>query len=100
MLDDDEVMFEDPLSEVVESDLDAGVLAPKPGALQVAVFSSGWGDGVYPTWLGMAADGSVAVAVVDLLIFTGPFTSSEDESEPAGSPAGRCGFWTRLLRRS
>jgi len=122
VLNDDEGMLEDPLSEAVESDLDAGVLAPRPGALPVAVFSSGWGDGLYPTWLGLAADGSVAVAMVDLLIFTDPFTSPEDdgdgddghgddddgdddesgedeEDEDEEPSADRGGFWGRLLGR-
>ncbi len=100
VLDDDEGMLEDPLSVAVfESDLDAGVVAPRPGALPVAVFSSGWGDGVYPTWLGLAADGSVAVAMVDLMVLNDPFASPEDELETAAPSPGRGGFWTRLLGR-
>lgn len=102
VLDDDEGMLEDPLSVMVfESDLDAGVAAPRPGALPVAVFSSGWGDGVYPTWLGLAADGSVAVAVamVDLMVLNDPFAVPADEFEAAAPPTGRDGFWTRLLGR-
>ncbi|WP_229795906.1 DUF4241 domain-containing protein, partial [Saccharothrix coeruleofusca] len=43
------------------------VADPVSGAALVA-FGSGWGDGSYPTWVGRAADGSVACFVVDLLV--------------------------------
>ncbi|MFD4371773.1 DUF4241 domain-containing protein [Streptomyces sp. NPDC058486] len=32
----------------------------------IAVFASGWGDGLYPTWTGRDADGEVACFVTDL----------------------------------
>lgn len=33
--------------------------------LNVVAFPSGWGDGVYPTWIGRAEDGSVVSVVTD-----------------------------------
>lgn len=92
--------------------VDAGVAAPKPGSLPIALFRSGWGDGVHPTWLGLAADGSVAVAMVDLMVLSDPCASPEeepgvesdepdepDEPEAVGAPPGNGGFWSRLLGR-
>ncbi|MFF2773625.1 DUF4241 domain-containing protein [Streptomyces sp. NPDC058052] len=35
----------------------------------IAVFASGWGDGLYPTWVGRDADGEAACFVVDLRPF-------------------------------
>lgn len=31
-------------------------------------FSSGWGDGAYPTWIGRTADGEVACFIADMLV--------------------------------
>jgi hypothetical protein len=37
----------------------------------VISFSSGWGDGAYPTWLGRAEDGQVACFIADMLVLDG-----------------------------
>jgi hypothetical protein len=50
----------------------------------VATFASGWGDGRYPTWFGLAADGSVSVVMADFFVFTDPFPEDDD---PADAPA-------------
>ena len=39
-----------------------------PGGDMVA-WSSGWGDGVYPTWIGRDASGAVTCFVADMLLF-------------------------------
>lgn len=43
---------------------------PASGA-NVIAFSSGWGDGRYPVWIGRAADGSVACFVADMQLLAG-----------------------------
>lgn len=59
---------EDPFDEP-EDDL---IHTPKPvSGANVIAFSSGWGDGAYPTWVGLAEDGAVAAFVVDLLVVRG-----------------------------
>lgn len=45
----------------------AELVDPESGANLIA-FSSGWGDGSYPTWIGRTADGRVACFVADMLI--------------------------------
>ncbi|MEU9256249.1 DUF4241 domain-containing protein [Streptomyces sp. NPDC048270] len=39
-----------------------------PGGHQAAVFQSGWGDGVYPTWTGRDADGGVTCFLTDFFV--------------------------------
>lgn len=38
------------------------------GSHNVAVFSSGWGDGAYPTWVGYTAQGAVACFVTEFFV--------------------------------
>jgi len=38
----------------------------------VIIVSSGWGDGVYPTFVGRAADGQVTAFVTDFMVIPGP----------------------------
>lgn len=50
-------MLEDPISHALFSGRQAAgaaLVAPEADAPPVAVFSSRWGDGLYPTWLGHA----------------------------------------------
>jgi len=56
----------------VDVDLDGGieVTDPQSGANAFA-FSSGWGDGDYPVWVGRTAAGEVACFVADLLVVAG-----------------------------
>jgi hypothetical protein len=55
-------------------DLDIGiggaaeVDVPKAGG-NILAFSSGWGDGSYPTWVGRTASGQVACFVADMQLF-------------------------------
>lgn len=73
-------MLEDPLSEGLEhSTHDAVVGSPAPGAPAVAMFTSGWGDGAYPTWFGIDGDGHVSVVVTDFLV--------NSEAPPVDPPA-------------
>lgn len=56
----------------------AQVADPASGATLVG-FSSGWGDGAYPTWIGRTAGGAVACFVADFLVL--------DDAEPAPAVA-------------
>ncbi|MGG5259103.1 DUF4241 domain-containing protein [Phycicoccus avicenniae] len=89
VLAEDEGMLEDPLSQRLFEDgigtRSAAVAAPEPGAEPVAICSSGWGDGVYPTWLGSDASGIVVVAVTDFLLTGDPYASSP-EDQPQDPP--------------
>lgn len=38
------------------------------GGHAFVLFSSGWGDGAYPSWFGLAEDGSVATLLTDLRV--------------------------------
>jgi hypothetical protein len=66
----------EPMTAIVEKSLDtlfdvdgrsAELTDPESGANLIA-FSSGWGDGAYPTWLGRTANGEVACFVADMLV--------------------------------
>lgn len=75
---EDAGMLEDPLSTALEqSPLQAVVAAPAPDAPDVAVFTSGWGDGMYPTWFGHAEDGTVVLVMTDFLLAADPFTEPQ-----------------------
>ncbi|MET9226538.1 DUF4241 domain-containing protein [Lentzea sp. NPDC003310] len=63
----DEDGFEDLLIDPLGDDDLAVVTDPESGATLVA-YSSGWGDGSYPTWIGRTATGEVACFVSDMLI--------------------------------
>lgn len=39
------------------------------GADEMIVWSSGWGDGCYPTWIGRDQDGAVTCFIADMLLF-------------------------------
>ncbi|NMO52740.1 DUF4241 domain-containing protein [Actinoplanes sp. TBRC 11911] len=44
----------------------------EPTGANVIVVSSGWGDGVYPTFVGRAADGQVTAFVTDFMVIPAP----------------------------
>jgi hypothetical protein len=46
----------------------ANVTVQTEPAANVVAFSSGWGDGAYPTWIGRTGAGRVACFVADLLV--------------------------------
>jgi hypothetical protein len=46
----------------------------------MAAWSSGWGDGVYPTWIGYDATGGLVCFVADMLLFPAG-DDEEDEDE-------------------
>lgn len=80
-------MLEDPVSKALFSDgigtRSAIVIAPEVGADPVAVCSSGWGDGQYPTWLGINSAGNVLVAVTDFLLTGDPYAAPLPEDHSA-----------------
>lgn len=91
-------MLDDSLSKALFADgvgtRSAVVLPAEDGAEPVAACSSGWGDGAYPTWLGLDADGDVTVAVTDFLLTGDPYAAP---AEPAAeAPPAR---EKSLLRR-
>jgi len=47
------------------------VTAPDSGH-NLAAFSSGWGDGAYPTWIGRSAAGEVTCYLTDFFVVPGP----------------------------
>lgn len=58
------------------------------GAANVAMFSSGWGDGLYCTYWGLAADGAVVELVTDFEVLVGPLW--ERVELPLPLPFGAC----------
>lgn len=62
-------MLQDPLSTALFSSTNqAALAAPAEGTQPVAILMTGWGDGVYPTWLGIDEVGNVSLAIVDFLL--------------------------------
>ncbi|MFD2415316.1 DUF4241 domain-containing protein [Amycolatopsis pigmentata] len=53
-------------------------LTDEEGRPLVVAFSSGGGDGHYPTWVGRTADGEVACFLTDFFVLTGHESSSSD----------------------
>lgn len=89
--------LEDPLSEALEdSSHDAVVGQAAPGAPAVAVFSSGWGDGAYPTWFGIDGDDEVSIVVTDFLVNSEAPPVAPPPPAPSPDEPGLLG---RLLRR-
>jgi hypothetical protein len=84
-------MLDDPVSKALFSDgigtRSAVLVAPTAGATPVAVCCSGWGDGSYPTWLGVSDSGSVMVAVTDFLLTGDPYAAPLPPEQPAVAPA-------------
>lgn len=103
VLAEDAGMLEDPVSAALFADSvgtrSAVLVAPAEGAAPVAVCSSGWGDGVYPTWLGTDGAGAVVVAVTDFLLVGDPYAAPvQPEAEPLDAEAGaRPGLLRRLF---
>lgn len=85
-------MLEDPVSSALFADgvgsRNGVVVAPEEGATPIAVCSSGWGDGSYPTWLGVDAAGNVMLAVADFLLTVDPYVAPlpPPEEPPPGRP--------------
>lgn len=103
VLAEDAGMLEDPISAALFADSvgtrSAAVVAPADGAAPVAVCSSGWGDGVYPTWLGVDEAGAVVVAVTDFLLVGDPYATHVGTAPEPTEPAveARPGLLRRLF---
>ncbi|MCO5967416.1 DUF4241 domain-containing protein [Actinoallomurus soli] len=67
-----------------------GTLTDEEGRPRLVVFSSGDGDGHYPTWVGRTADGEVACFITDFFILTDDEDdeAGEDDKTPPGDRAG------------
>lgn len=95
-------MLEDPVSRALFSSAPAAgaaVVSPEAGAKEIAIFSSGWGDGFYPTWLGMTGNGEVAVAITDFLLTSDPYAPNQAADRPAPVAVTRVSRWRKLFRR-
>jgi hypothetical protein len=68
MMRDDDGMLEDPVSEAIESETPGRALVEFAPGHWAAVCSSGWGDGYYPVWIGLGADGTPVRLVTDFLL--------------------------------
>lgn len=53
--------------DAIGSGADA-VKVTAPGGHEIVAFSSGWGDGAYPTWVGRTGDGHVACFVTEFAV--------------------------------
>jgi hypothetical protein len=83
----DDGMLEDPVSEAIDSTpFEAAVASPREGGPALAAFRAGWGDGTYPTWFGLSADGSASVALTDFLLFADPWQPGDAPAETALAP--------------
>ena len=93
-------MLEDPISRALLDDKvgtdSAAIVAPEEGALPVAVFSSGWGDGSYPTWLGLSGRRDVVGAVPDVLHTAEPYATPEVPAAAAAPPTPQS-RWKKLF---
>jgi hypothetical protein len=96
-------MLEDPLSAArFWAAEEAAIAEPSEGSSPVAVLTSGWGDGVYPTWFGIDAEDGIAVAVVDFLLNSDePPPDDPNQSSPPPAPDAEDdrSLWARLRRR-
>lgn len=96
---EDAGMLEDPLSRGLLADGSAPgatLVSPAAGVDPVAAFSSGWGDGYYPTWIGLDAHDEVVVVVTDFLLTNEPFAPRPPEPQPTRKPARG---WRALFSR-
>jgi hypothetical protein len=66
-------------------DVTAELSDPESGANLIA-FSSGWGDGAYPTWIGRTSNGDLACFIADMVLLYGVVTSFTGPTSPAAAP--------------
>jgi hypothetical protein len=52
----------------------------------VVCFSSGWGDGVYPSFLGFTTDGSLAAILTDFLVLVDDLPRDSTDVGPVRAP--------------
>lgn len=94
-------MLLDPVSVALFDDgigtRSAVVVAVAEGAAPIAACSAGWGDGIYPTWLGVDAVGRVVVAVTDFLLTGDPHAAPQPSIEIDRGP--QTTRTSNLLRR-
>ena len=97
---DDEGTLEDPLSVVVfESDLDAVSRRPGPAPSRSPSSRAAGATGSTPLGWAWPPTARWRWRMVDLMVLNDPFAVPADELEAAAPPAGRDGFWARLLGR-
>jgi hypothetical protein len=73
----------------VDSWSSADVILDPATGLDVVAFSSGWGDGAYPSWWGLDADGHAIVLMTDFGVLDAPLGRPPGTvPAPSASPAG------------
>lgn len=74
---------------------DSRELTDDASGANLIAFSSGWGDGSYPVWIGRTASGDIACFVADLLTFD-IMTPSTPRLAPQPRPERRQPRWRRF----
>lgn len=89
VLSEDDGELEDPMSRGLwDTGTGSCLVTAHSDAPPVAAFSSGWGDGHYPTWFGLDARGAVAVVMTDFFLLSDPEPAPPAGEAPANAPAG------------
>jgi hypothetical protein len=74
VLEADDGRLQDRLSRTLFGEEEpVGLVVEVVAGMPLAAFPSGWGDGCYPTWLGLDAAGEVVVVVTDFMVVTDPY---------------------------
>lgn len=62
---------------------DIAIMAIPGSEANLVAFPSGWGDGAYPVWIGLGADGEVVCVVADTLVLSGAsYVGAADQPPP------------------
>jgi hypothetical protein len=68
--------FSEITHDILGEGMPGSMTDPDTGANLIA-YQSGWGDGLYPTWIGRDRNGNVTCFVSDMLLMPGNVTAEE-----------------------